>query len=802
MEKIENLIEDLQSQFEEFKNKYENDLYSFIWYADNAEFVLDEKADTFYFSPKEKKVWIPLKWFIEYLALSKSSDKSEQLELQKLNWKFWLAHEFSHFRDMMKEQEVSGESSMYRVLKKLSWQKIKLSDELVIPIGNMIHDIYNSIDDIIVNYEVMNFVNFGIDKNAVRELYQKVNFADYDTQSDWTKTLNLDHAVDYSQIPDYTALAYYFLRKKMVPDQPIMLSENLQKILFDKNQRNIPWSATIKQLKKLFEDEVELAKNSTDPKVKKRYEKLVMALNTNARDLSVLVNDWIKINNKLLTLAINQLTTYDTSRISAASISLDNIINLFTVNKWWDDGHILCISPDLRYKIYEAIFDPIIRTLILIYCLHNDIKDWFWYGKWKNGEDWEWQDKSEWEWKEEWEGEWESECEWDNEKWSYSRSLEDALKSIEEAQEYGEEKRKQKQRKEQTDKVWQSILDLLKDKWVSKEDYEFKNEVQSNFLPYIEEITKILYDELYSLDIQQDTANIISKKWNLNYDEFTKQIPDSILDGDFSKKSIYERRKHIETIKEEFKKLAFYFMIDVSGSTDRFKWKKWLLNWVPLSLALAIKNVERAIQNLSGDMSYTIPVKFIIYTNSVNHFTTDEDLKDFDTEVIKVNSAIAKVSGWTDDRQWWKMAWQSLSSDFVNHPEYIEEIKQWKLKPVVLQIADSDVSEDWVEWLRKEIEKQFWEEIEKALMPKRIILWEEIDVERTEEELAKMSEDPSNKRWNRSPEYVRLPDGTIKADERGRKMVRVKEIWVRSKTEIIKWIRALFQNFFVDVIKS
>jgi hypothetical protein len=45
-------------------------------------------------------------------------------------------------------------------------------------------------------------------------------------------------------------------------------------------------------------------------------------------------------------------------------------------------------------------------------------------------------------------------------------------------------------------------------------------------------------------------------------------LPSSILDGDFSNKTIYERSESIKKLQEEFKKVIFYFVIDISGSTD------------------------------------------------------------------------------------------------------------------------------------------------------------------------------------------------------------------------------------------
>ncbi|MEI8254013.1 MAG: hypothetical protein WCG25_10080 [bacterium] len=52
----QNINDIYRDQLNEFVKKYEYSLYKFINYQDKVTFVLDEKADTFYFSPKEKKI--------------------------------------------------------------------------------------------------------------------------------------------------------------------------------------------------------------------------------------------------------------------------------------------------------------------------------------------------------------------------------------------------------------------------------------------------------------------------------------------------------------------------------------------------------------------------------------------------------------------------------------------------------------------------------------------------------------------------------------------------------------------------
>jgi hypothetical protein len=67
-------------------------------------------------------------------------------------------------------------------------------------------------------------------------------------------------------------------------------------------------------------------------------------------------------------------------------LSLEDIVELFTITKWQDFDHRLVVTPDKRYEIIWKIFEPIIVTFILMTLLDEDIpknmdkkgKKWGW----------------------------------------------------------------------------------------------------------------------------------------------------------------------------------------------------------------------------------------------------------------------------------------------------------------------------------------------------------------------------------------------------------------------------------------
>ena len=217
------------------------------------------------------------------------------------------------------------------------------------------------------------------------------------------------------------------------------------------------------------------------------------------------------------------------------------------------------------------------------------------------------------------------------------------------------------------------------------------------------------------------------------------------------------------------------------------------MNGIMTSLTIALKNVEKKIQTLLADPSYSIPIKFVIYTDSVVYFSKNADTepqKPYELELIKVNHLLNTISWGTNDVQWWKQISKCMVDDLQSSEGAVKEIEDWKMKPVVLQISDSDVTDYGLNLLQNTLTTAFGEEVEKRLLAKRIILWETRETSYTEEELK------AKGIW--SPEIIKDAHGKEIIKD-GKKLINIKEVWIRSKKEIIEQIALIFQNFFADV---
>jgi hypothetical protein len=376
----------LSSEFKLFVKEYEADLYRFIGYEDTASFQLDEKAHTFYFHPQKKLIGVPLQWFQDYLK-----DKNNPNHL--MTAKIGLAHEFSHFRDMLREKISTGKGTMYEVLQKLSKKKILIGKGKFLPIGEKIHTFYNSIDDIIVNEEVMRFIPFGLTKKDFHKDYQEDAFADYKKQKGGNyrltpqgmkaveegtgdHILNTTQAVDYSKDPNAKALAYFFLRNAMVGDQKILLSEGLTNILFSPSGKKLSRRKSFAQTYQFLEKSIAHAKESNDPEIKKKYELLKSALQTQLLKLKGYDTNKLQTIQIIINKAWSEISqSYDTTKINPMMISLYDLVYSLSLSKGKDRNHELCIMPALRYQIYEQVFEPLLETLILIDALQGEEQD-------------------------------------------------------------------------------------------------------------------------------------------------------------------------------------------------------------------------------------------------------------------------------------------------------------------------------------------------------------------------------------------------------------------------------------------
>lgn len=835
-------------------------LDKFIWFKD-VDLVIDDKAETCYFSPTEKKVAIAWKWLTEKQA-------AEDKDFEDLKVKFWIFHEFSHYRDMIKETEETWNKSMIKILTEIwkrviiikDWDKIKK-----IPLWSIIHTLYNCIDDIIVNTEVWNYVYSEITWDDMKSVYQKYLFADYKgdnkeeqsvveirdaitSKQEKKAELNLDEPVDYSKLPWYKALPYYFLRKYMVRDQEVILSEQLRTVLFDNKWKSRVWSESFKKLIEVFEKKISESKKGI------RHEMLKDKLEEQLNLLKNIVRTQPLRNVELKKALLDSLpdgTTVITSwwkKIKGLDknitwfLSLEDIIWLFTVTQGKDKDHRLVVSPDKRYEIIHKFFEPILMTYILMEQLDKDIPDkdtnpnqgngsrqsnwedswdnnnqwwgsWWWElwdiaQEWREDKDWdeEWNNKNKSDWEQdskdgkEWEKNWE-ENEDDKEiPWAIWDRIRDLKKVIN----YKQGEKAKENIKKQSQKSWKTLSEILKDHWFSSEEADAAKKsldnVIRNFSEEIKEFTEMLKDELKKLEIEYEKEYFLSRKWNnVNYDAARKEIWKHLIDWDFEWSRMFDKKKFKEAIQEEFKKLVFYFMLDVSWSTEQFRSDEWYLNWIAIALAAALHNVEQDISDLIGDPNYTIPINFIVYANSAELIKCKYN--SFDEMLAEANYKIITLSWWTSDIDWWSKSAEKLIEDFEDNETYVEDIKDDKMKAVVLQIADLDVTEYGVQEFRSKLKEKYWDKIDEVIKwieTKRLILWEKYEAEKflSEEEIKKME-------WEFKPTIIRDPETKQPIrDEFWNIRVKINEVGVKRKSEISDNVKKLFENLFIETMKK
>ena len=815
-----------QDQLKNF-DSYRSALDRFIWFND-VDLVIDDGADTCYFAPWERKVAIAWRWL-------KEMEASEDKDFEELKIKFWIFHEFSHYRDMIKESDITWDESMLRVLQNIAKKKIIFEEwweKRKIPIWHIIHTLYNCIDDIVVNTEVWNYTHAEISKGDMKSVYQRYLFPDYKKDKEGEKDenggkktddkskekkkkeLNLDWEVDYSKYPLFEAFPYYFLRGYMVTDQKIKLPDVIESILFSKETwKPLPWSMSIKKLREVFKAKIEEAKNWNNP----RYAKFEKNLIEQMSRLNVLLSPEkvAKINTKLKVALLDPLLPWTVIRLSwwrektkwkdqfiSTVLSLEDIVGLFTVTMGKENDHRLVVSPARRYDIISEIFEPIMTTFILMALLDKDLPKkkkkqgkgkwegqwggWGWWGGWGGLQEWE--DSEEWE-------DWED---WEWEDWE----LEGKIKDLKDAIDYKKKKEEEQKRKDEAKKTNRSLSDILKNHGFTEEDaknaIKSLNKITQNFKWEIVEFTEILKEELKQLELDFEKKIVLARKWKrTNYDSVVKKLWEHFDDMDISRERIYEKKKVQEALQQEFKKLVFYFMLDVSWSTMSLRGDNWMLNWTAIALAIALHNVEQDIRDLIWDPDYSIPIKFVIYSNWASLITCK--FNSFDEMLAEANYDIVCGSWWTSDADWWSKSADVILKDFDDNGTYVEDIEKGNMKAFVLQIADTDVTPDGVLELKRKVKSKFWvkwEEILKGIERKRLIIWEMREEEKflTEEEIGKMT-------WEFKPVIIEKNWHPVR-DERWRVRVKINEVCAKRKSDIKESVGKLFQNLFADSLKS
>ncbi len=150
--------------------------------------------------------------------------------------------------------------------------------------------------------------------------------------------------------------------------------------------------------------------------------------------------------------------------------------------------------------------------------------------------------------------------------------------------------------------------------------------------------------------------------------------------------------------------------------------------------------------------------------------------------MAELNEGIHTLKGGTNDVTAWANIAQQYDQKLTTDVAYAKEIKDGARCPVILQIADNDVTENGVDILQDMLNKRLGQEVAtKNVSIKRIVLGNVSlnTLTREEYEARKMKGDIGN--WD----PIFLPNGTV----------QLKEISVKSRKEILAKIKELFTGF-------
>lgn len=188
----------------------------------------------------------------------------DEYNLPEDSVKFTVFHELGHFQDLRKDPKGYLECFKYKIKKAKElapeiikiWQEKfpdgKLPDYITATVGrdgddessfveyfahSKLHWMYNIIDDIYVNnrigVHVSSFDKGGSSRELLKKIYRDFLFPAVQEE----KEPKENQAVDYRHFPKVLQFTYYLLRKKMVPDQEILIDPSILKKLSEPLKR-------------------------------------------------------------------------------------------------------------------------------------------------------------------------------------------------------------------------------------------------------------------------------------------------------------------------------------------------------------------------------------------------------------------------------------------------------------------------------------------------------------------------------------------------------------------------------------
>jgi hypothetical protein len=358
------------AHFDQHLQKIQPLIRDFLGYHTRLQITLDGDPElkTFAFAPATNTILVPLKWYQNFLS-------GEALHTEEL-LKFILLHEGGHYRDKLKEQEIAGVSAMLACLTSLREKKITLSPIIAIPIGEMIHELYNCIDDVVVNTDVMKYKAAQTSPDFLSTTYQTYNCPVYrEKAAGETPTPDTTSPIVEMKKKSLPSLfARHFLRDKMVKGQKLYLPPQIHDILYSDQGSQRSRKSSLQQTHHILKQAWETTKTQKNltPKKQARLKQLEIPYMLHLQHLEMLLSHPQDIVDILLTSGLKVLPGYQKGLLSATTLSLDSLVSLFTQTKGIDDNHRMYILPAQRYRIIQAIFEPIVESLIFLELLQSD----------------------------------------------------------------------------------------------------------------------------------------------------------------------------------------------------------------------------------------------------------------------------------------------------------------------------------------------------------------------------------------------------------------------------------------------
>lgn len=788
-------FDDFLKVFHEKVAGMESRFRMFLSVPSPVKYEISAKSPSFAFSPADRVIHVPEKWLQVFHTNLLKTPQSGVVQGPQFayTWEdlfFGLFHELSHFRDLLMESQKTGRASMKTFLEGLQKEQIPYGTDKRIPIGSHLHVLFNCIDDIIVNKEVEMFSGSTISTAHLQDFYKYNLFADRIEGNDGdynedlifvgagkgTCRINTTNTVDYSKRQLSQALPYFLLRTAMVRDQDIRLPEQVSHILFaDKTKkRKNPWKTSITRTIHALEISFAEASTNSDTNIQTRAASLKIAYESELMLLRKMLEKSFVI---LPLLQESIVRTESSKKFIAENISLIDCIALFCASHGREVDHILDISPALRYKLYNELFLPIQKACIIIDLLKQDFPE---PKKWEGEGEWAWEWKSKKSGKKGWEPQSESESV------HVSPDINSKIDFLDDMDALEVEKTAKELTNKMAEKVSYNTSSILEWAQVGEGGKKILTEILTEQSDMIDDLVQFFLKQIQTLDKREIISSDFRKKWKLSTTRLREYIASNPEATDIHTKSLYEKNEVIEALSDDYRKMDCIFAIDISGSMEIYKSNK-MVHIIPTVLFIAMKHLEAHLRDWLGDPLYEIPVHFMLYGNGTpyNSYTSPYSTTIDSVRIAEMNEQIRALTGGTNDASAWTQIAHEFDKKLATDTTYTKEILDGKRCPVILQIADSDVTEDGVDVLREVFSMHIGaEKAQRNIAIKRVILGNihTRNLSREEYEAAKNTWGL----WNWDAKY--LPDGTV----------QLKEISIKSKKEILLRIKELFGGFLAE----